>query len=105
MIPVLLGITFISFMLVNIAPGDYFTQLKMNPSIKPQTIAELQREFGFGDPVLLRYVKWLWRALHLDFGVSLAYRVNVVDLIAMRALNTLILAVASLLFTWMLAIP
>ncbi len=105
MIPVLLGITFISFMLVNLAPGDYFAQLKMNPSIKPQTIAELQREFGFGDPVLVRYVKWLWRALHLDFGVSLAYRVNVVDLIGMRALNTLILAVASLLFTWTLAIP
>jgi len=105
MIPVLLGITFITFMVINLAPGDYFTQLKMNPAIKPQTIVELQREFGFGQPVLIRYAKWLWRALHLDFGVSLAYRVNVAELIGMRAVNTLILAVVSLLLTWTLAIP
>ncbi len=105
MIPLLLGITFLAFLVIDLAPGDYFSALKMNPSISPDVIAEMQRQFGYGDPLVLRYVKWLWRAMHLDLGVSLAYRVRVTDLIAARAGNTIILALASMLLTWTLAIP
>ncbi|MBI4516823.1 MAG: ABC transporter permease [Deltaproteobacteria bacterium] len=105
MVPLLLGITFLSFLVISLAPGDFFSTLKMNPSIRPETIAELQRQFGYGDPLLVRYVKWLWRALHLDLGISVAYRVNVADLIGARVLNTVILAVTSMTFTWSLAIP
>ncbi len=105
MIPLLVGITFLTFLIVDFAPGDYFAQLKMNPSISPDVIAALQREFGYGDPLVLRYGKWLWRVLHGDFGLSLAYRVNVGALIGMRALNTIILATSSIAFSWLLAIP
>lgn len=105
MIPLLLGITFLAFLLIALAPGDYFSALKMNPSISPEAIREMETQFGYGDPLLLRYVKWLWRALHCDLGVSVAYRVRVTDLIAARAGNTVILALASLLVTWSLAIP
>jgi peptide/nickel transport system permease protein len=65
----------------------------------------MRRAFGYGDPLLVRYVKWLWRVLHLDFGLSLAYRVNVVELIGMRTLNTVLLALSSMVLTWTLAIP
>lgn len=105
MIPLLLGITLISFVALNLAPGDFFSTLKMNPSISPETIHQLEHEFGYGQPLLVRYGKWLWRVLHLDLGVSVAYRVNVAELIAARVVNTIILALASLLFTWSLAIP
>lgn len=105
MIPLLLGITFLAFVVINLAPGDYFSTLKMNPAIKPEVIAEMQREFGYGQPLVVRYAKWLWRALHLDLGVSLQYRVAVIELIGMRALNTVILAVTSLVLTWTMAIP
>jgi peptide/nickel transport system permease protein len=105
MIPLLIGITFISFLVINLAPGDFFSTLKMNPSIRPETIHELERQFGYGQPLLVRYVKWLWRVLHFDLGVSVAYRVNVAELIGARALNTVILAVSSMAFTWSLAIP
>ena len=105
MIPLLLGITFLAFLLIALAPGDYFSTLKMNPSISPAAIHEMEVQFGYGDPLLLRYLKWLWRALHLDLGISVAYRVKVTDLIGARAANTVILAVASLLVTWTLAIP
>lgn len=105
MVPLLIGITFITFLVINLAPGDFFSTLKMNPSISPEAIAEMQRQFGYGDPLLVRYVKWLWCALHLDLGVSVAYRVDVAELIGARALNTVILAVASMAFTWSLAIP
>lgn len=105
MIPLLLGITFLSFLIINLAPGNFFSQLRMNPAISPELIQQLEQQFGYGDPLLIRYLKWLWRALHLDLGMSVAYRVNVIDLIGMRAGNTILLAVASMLVTWTLAIP
>ena len=105
MIPLVLGITFVVFVLMDLTPGSYFAQLKMNPSIAPETIAALEREFGYGDPLLVRYGKWVWQVMHLDLGLSLAYRVNVTDLIAMRAFNTMLLAAASIAFAWTLAIP
>ena len=105
MIPLLLGITFLAFLLITMAPGDYFSTLKMNPSISPQLIHEMEIEFGYGDPLLIRYLKWLWRALHFDLGISVAYRVKVTELISARAGNTVILALASLVATWTLAVP
>src|SRR5882724_6305307 len=105
MIPLLLGITFLAFLVIDLAPGDYFSALKMNPSISPDLIRQLQVQFGYGDPLVVRYFKWLWRVVHFDLGISLAYRVNVVELIAARAPNTVILAAASMLVTWTLAIP
>jgi peptide/nickel transport system permease protein len=105
MIPLLLGITFLTFLIIDLAPGDYFAQLKMNPVISPEMIAAMEREFGIGQPLLVRYLKWLWRVAHLDLGVSLAYRVDVIDLIGMRAFNTVVLATASIVFAWTLAVP
>jgi peptide/nickel transport system permease protein len=77
----------------------------MNPSISPDLIREMEVEFGYGEPLLVRYGRWLWRVLHLDLGMSIAYRVAVLDLIGARTLNTLILAAASMVFTWALAVP
>lgn len=105
MIPVLIGITFLTFLIIDLAPGDYFATLRMNPALSPDYIAELEREFGYGEPLLLRYFRWLWRALHLDFGMSISYRVPVADLIGARAGNTAVLAIASMMVSWALAIP
>ena len=105
MVPLMVGITFISFLVVELAPGDFFSALRLNPSIPRELIREMEMEFGYGEPLLVRYGRWLWRVAHLDLGMSIAYRVAVLDLIGARALNTLILAVASMAFTWALAIP
>jgi peptide/nickel transport system permease protein len=105
MIPVLLGITFLTFVVIDLAPGDFFGALRMNPTFSPQMIAEMERQYGYGDPLLVRYVRWLGNVLQLDLGLSIAYRVGVIDLIGARATNTIILALASMVFTWTLAIP
>jgi peptide/nickel transport system permease protein len=105
MIPLLLGITVLAFVLIELAPGDYFTQLRMNPAIHPEAIAEMERAFGYGEPLPMRYLRWLWRALHLDLGLSLSYRVEVSTLIGARLFNTVLLAAVSILVTWVLAIP
>src|SRR5271155_5708873 len=105
MIPLIIGITFISFLAMSLVPGDYLSNLKMNPKISPEVIRQLQAQFGLDQPLLVRYVKWLWGVLHLDFGYSLKYRVSVTSLIAARAWNTVILAAASMALSWMLAVP
>jgi peptide/nickel transport system permease protein len=105
MIPLILGITFISFLVMSLAPGNFLSSLKLNPAISPQVIHQMEAQFGLNQPLIVRYGKWLWQVLHLNLGISLTYRVSVTSLIGARALNTMILAASSMLFSWMVAIP
>jgi peptide/nickel transport system permease protein len=105
MIPLLVGITFISFLVMSLVPGNFLSNLQMNPSISPEVIRQMEAQFGLDQPLLLRYAKWLWAVMHLNLGISLAYRVSVASLIGSRALNTIILSLASMIFAWALAIP
>jgi peptide/nickel transport system permease protein len=105
MIPLLLGITLLSFLVMSLVPGNFLSNLKMNPAISPQTIKEMEAQFGLNQPLLVRYGKWLWAVIHLNLGVSLAYHVSVTSLIGARAFNTIILSAASMIFAWMVAIP
>jgi len=103
--PMLIGITFISFAFISMAPGDYLSTLKMNPLISPETIEEMRRKFGLDKPFYLQYLYWLWRVIHLDLGESFFYRAKVIDLISSRAFNTLILSLSSIFFAWLIGIP
>jgi peptide/nickel transport system permease protein len=105
MLPLIVGITFISFCAMSLVPGNFVTGLAMNPRISPQTIKQMEAEFGLNRPLLARYFTWLWQVVHLNLGVSLQYRVNVMELIASRAVNTIILSLASMILTWALALP
>ncbi|MGO9455335.1 MAG: ABC transporter permease [Candidatus Binataceae bacterium] len=105
MIPLLLGITLLSFLVMSLAPGDFLSTLKMNPQISPLVIKQMEAEFGLNQPLMVRYFRWLWSVLHLDLGFSLAYHVRVTSLIGARAFNTVILSASAMLFSWVLAIP
>jgi peptide/nickel transport system permease protein len=105
MIPLLLGITFFSFMIISLAPGDYLTTMSQNPQIKAETIAALRAKFGLDQPWFIQYIKWLWNAIHLDFGYSFANQIPVFELIKEKMLNTLFLALSAALFAWGISIP
>jgi peptide/nickel transport system permease protein len=105
MIPLIAGITFISFCAMSLVPGNFVTNLAMNPQITPQVLKQMEAEFGLDQPLMIRYFRWLWDVVHLNLGVSLAYRVDVTGLIASRAFNTVILSLASMVLSWALAIP
>jgi peptide/nickel transport system permease protein len=105
MIPLIIGITFLSFLVMSLVPGDFLSTLKLNPRISPQVIRQMEAQFGLDQPLMVRYLKWLWSVLHLNLGVSLAYRVSVTSLIGSRAINTIILSACAMLFSWTLAIP
>jgi peptide/nickel transport system permease protein len=104
MVPLMLGVTFISFIAMSLVPGNFISNLALDPHISPQVIKQMEAEFGLDQPLMVRYVRWLWQVLHLNFGVSLAYRVNVTSLIASRAVNTVLLSLASMVLSWALAI-
>jgi len=105
MIPLILGITFFSFLIISLAPGDFLTTMSQNPQIKAETIAAMRAKFGLDQPWYVQYGKWLWNAAHFDFGYSFANQIPVFTLIRERMLNTLILALSAALFAWGLSIP
>ena len=104
-IPLLLGMTFISFLIIQMAPGDYFTQLQINPEISPQTIEEMRKNFGLDKPVVIQYFYWLGNVLKFNLGESFSYHVPVSFLIGQKLKNTLALSLFSIFFTWLIAIP
>ncbi len=105
MVPLVIGITFISFLIIQLAPGSYLDQLKMNPQISKETLKELERAYGLDQPLLIQYFKWLINALKFDLGYSFSYHVPVLELIKERIGNTLFLSVTSAILAWGLAVP
>jgi peptide/nickel transport system permease protein len=104
-VPLLLGITFISFAVMHLAPGDYLTSMRMNPQIRPETIERLRHNFGLDRPWYLQYLLWLRNAVVGNFGYSFSYKVPVFSLIGQYVFATLLLSVAALLVSWLIAIP
>ena len=107
-------ISIIAFVIVQLPPGDfvdlYVEELLIgNDLVKPAfSLAfeeALRDEFGLDQPVIVQYGKWVWKVVRLDFGISLAFRRPVMEIVADRLLMTVILAAATILFTWVLAIP
>jgi peptide/nickel transport system permease protein len=106
LVPLLLGISALTFLLLHLAPGDHFATLAENPQVSAETIARMRRDFGLDRPAWVQYVFYLRNiALHGDFGQSFTYHQPVAQLLFARLGNTLILAGAAALVTWGLAIP
>ncbi len=105
LIPLVFGITLMSFGAMQLAPGDYLTQLKQDPKIRPETLKRLEKDFGLDKPAYVQYGLWLKNAVHGDFGESFAYKEPVFKLIKSHIYYTFILSFWSAVLSWILAIP
>jgi peptide/nickel transport system permease protein len=105
LIPILLGVSLLTFMLMALTPGDYFTQLSQNPQISPETLMRLRAEQHLDRPWFIQYAYWLKNALHGDLGYSVAYKVSASQLIMSRLWNTFILAFGATILAWGVAVP
>ncbi|SDS23564.1 ABC transporter permease [Microlunatus soli] len=108
MIPTVLIISFVSFVLIQLPPGNYATalasQMASNGETLDQTqIAAIEARYGLGEPFLVQYVHWIGGILHGDLGRSFVYNAPVSGLIMDRLPATLLIAVVTLAFTWLLA--
>ncbi|HZO84273.1 MAG TPA: ABC transporter permease [Verrucomicrobiae bacterium] len=105
LLPILFGVSLITFLLMSLTPGDYYTTLSQNPQISPEKIAELRAKMHLDQPWYIQYFHWLKNALRGDFGFSIAYKIQASELIFGRLWNTFILSFCATALAWCVAVP
>ncbi len=102
---VLIGVSLLSFGFMQMAPGQFFSDMRLNPQLSPQTLAALRGRYGLDRPLPVRYVRWLSSATRGDLGFSFAYNLPAAPLLWQRARNTLALTISAAFLSWLIAIP
>ncbi len=107
MIPLLIGITFISFFVIHLAPGSpVLMQTEMNPHVTKEVRERLIKYYNLDKPIHVRYLLWLKRVIKLDFGRSFAPDGRkVIDKIKERIPITLTINLLSMIIIILVSIP
>lgn len=107
MLIVLIGISFLTFLLTYMSPGDPVRNMYLSTGIMPseKEIEETREAMGFNDPFLVRYGRWIGGCLQGDFGESYSLNKPVVELLMARLWPTLQLTIASLLIMIIISVP
>lgn len=104
MIPILFGITLITFIIIN-AAGSPLQNMEFNPRVKPEDIERIRHNLGLDEPVWKRYFIWLSNVLRGDLGLSLINFRPVTERIREVMFNTLLLSVLSTTISLSIALP
>jgi len=107
MIPLLIGITLISFVVIHLAPGE---PTDLQTDLNPQATAEMQErlraQYGLDQPLYVQYGEWLGRLVRLDFGESFALDHRpVLDKVTERLPITILINVLSIVLILVVAVP
>jgi peptide/nickel transport system permease protein len=102
---VLFGVSVLSFLLVELAPGDFFAEMRLDPRISEATLQALRARHGLNRPLPERYARWVASIARGEFGYSFAYGSPVAPLLWPRVRNTLLLTATATATAWALAIP
>lgn len=104
-IPLLLGISLITFGMVHAIPGDPIDFITLFTELDPEVEAEIRAEYGLDQPVYIQYIDWVTSAAQGDFGRSIITRSPVIDEIMSRLPYTLVMGVMAFGVTVVTAIP
>ena len=104
MLIVLIGISFLTFLLTYISPCDPVRNMYISIPDE-QLIAETREQMGLNDPFFTQYFRWLGNCLKGDFGTSFSWGKPVVSLLASRLWPTLKLALISMVLMLIVAVP
>ncbi len=110
MVIVLIIVSVLGFVIIQLPPGDYVTFLVARLQMSGERVTEakilvLRKRYGTDVPMHLQYLKWMWKILHGDLGMSFMYNKPVVSLIAERLPLTVLISLLTMLFTYAVAIP
>jgi peptide/nickel transport system permease protein len=111
LIPILLVISIVTFFIIQLPPGDYatvYTSQLREEGLRLTTaqISQIREDLGLDQPVIVQYWKWISGiVLRGDFGYSFTWRMKVTALVGDRVLLTLVVTLATLIFTYLVAIP
>lgn len=103
-IPILIGISIISFGIMQFAPGEP-TALDLDPQISPEDREEQLDAMGLNDPIPVQYVRWVGNIFQGELGTSFITNRDVGSMIWERMPNTLVLMISSTIMTMVVAIP
>jgi len=110
MIIILLMVSIVSFIIIQLPPGDYLNSYIMSLKAQGQEVSDaeiagLRKQYGLDLPIYSHYFNWAWKMLHGDFGKSFQWNRPVVDLIAERLPLTVMISLITIIFTYAVAIP
>ncbi len=104
------AITVLSFVIIQLPPGDfvsiYINSLQSSGSQVSFGQAEAMRaQYGLDQPMYIQYAKWMGMMLQGDFGMALAWNKPVKEIIGDRLVLTMVVSIAAIMLTWMIALP
>lgn len=106
MIPQLFILSILVFLLTKAMPGDPLSQAFIgNPNLDPEVLEELKEKAGLNDPWHIQYGRWVSKLVQGDLGVSYVHKIDIAKLLGDRFSNTIILGLATLVLTYLIAIP
>lgn len=103
-IPILIIVSLISFFLIRLSPVDPLAQLRLNPAISQETIDSEVKRLGLDKPIIVQYALWAKNFIKGDMGYC-TDNTKVSTKIKDRILNTLLLSICVIFFSWLIAIP
>lgn len=104
LIPVILGVTFIVFFILNLSPGDPAAMI-LGEQATAEALEMKREELGLNDPILVRYFNYMKDLLHGDMGVSYRNSISVWEQVIDRFPNTVVLAIAGIFVALLIGIP
>ncbi|SHG25905.1 oligopeptide ABC transporter permease [Ornithinibacillus halophilus] len=104
MIPQIIALSIVIFVLAQMMPGDALSGM-IDPNVDPERLEELREKHGWNDPWYVQYADWVGGLMQGDLGQSFRFKMDVTELIGQRIVNSFWLSLATLLFTYLIAIP
>ena len=104
---VLIGISFLTFLLTYLSPGDPVRTMLSATGVMPseELVQSIREQMGLNDPFFTQYFRWLGNCLHGDFGDSYSFSRPVVELLAARLWPTLKLTIFSMVLMLIISVP
>jgi peptide/nickel transport system permease protein len=102
---VLLLLSWLVFALFKLIPGDYLSEMELNPAVSPSTIEAIRESYGLRNPWYVQYFNWLGQVTKGNLGHSFAQRRPASSLIWDRLKNTVALGVPVFLFSLLASLP
>src|SRR5207245_8671252 len=84
----LVSVSVLCFLFTDLAPGNFFDEMKLNPQISPDTVAALRSQYGFDRPLPVRYGRWGRSVMKGEAGHRFAYNTPARGLGMLRARST-----------------
>lgn len=104
------AITVVSFIIIQLPPGDYVTAYIASMSASGSGVTEaeaqaLREQYGLDQPYHIQYIKWMGLIAQGNFGMAIEWGRPVLDVIGDRLALTVVISLAAVIFTWALALP